>query len=174
MVADKAPITDGRPEEAYGRAFHCLLELGRFYANEMGQVVPDLKFEQMGQLRSTQASYAALKLINSRMYSYWNRGPSGESVHALLAKQYRVMQKSIIKSCAWEGCGHCPTNEGGPKLLACSSCMVPSYCSKDCQKADWPSHKKDCKVWRQNTEHIRCGPPETTSVSKLPAPSLTP
>ena len=31
------------------------------------------------------------------------------------------------------------------KLLACSRCKFAHYCSPDCQKAAWPTHKKVCK-----------------------------
>mmetsp|Transcript_16947 Transcript_16947/g.47309 ORF Transcript_16947/g.47309 Transcript_16947/m.47309 type:complete len:446 (-) Transcript_16947:307-1644(-) len=152
-VQDKAPVTDGRPEEAYGKAFHFILELGRFYANNLGEVVPGLDFDQMATLRSSQEGLAALRLINSRMYSYWNRGPCGMSVHELLAKQYRVVQKACVKRCARKGCDR-RASDGAPELKACSSCMVPSYCSRDCQKQDWPAHKKNCRVWRQNKDHL--------------------
>ncbi|KAI1469074.1 uncharacterized protein F4812DRAFT_457619 [Daldinia caldariorum] len=29
--------------------------------------------------------------------------------------------------------------------LACKDCLLVSYCSKSCQKAHWPIHRKDCK-----------------------------
>lgn len=32
------------------------------------------------------------------------------------------------------------------KLLLCSGCLGPQYCSPECQKADWPNHKKDCQM----------------------------
>ncbi|KAF8137398.1 hypothetical protein EV363DRAFT_1394947 [Boletus edulis] len=32
-----------------------------------------------------------------------------------------------------------------PGKLACSSCKLVSYCSKECQKAHWATHKSDCK-----------------------------
>lgn len=31
------------------------------------------------------------------------------------------------------------------KLKSCSGCMSVRYCSFECQKNDWKSHKKDCK-----------------------------
>ena len=34
---------------------------------------------------------------------------------------------------------------GKPKLLVCSSCKSVSYCSVDCQKADWKTHKGTCR-----------------------------
>ena len=155
-VAETAPICDGRLEESYGRAFHNLVELGRFYANSVGEVVPGLTFEGLPELRARPQGMAALLLINSRMYSYWQSAPAGPGVYELLAKQYRATQKDMFKGCTREECGRKPS-DGGPKLQACSACGVPFYCSKECQRADWASHKKNCKVWRQgNQASNRC------------------
>ena len=32
------------------------------------------------------------------------------------------------------------------KLLKCQRCDAARYCSKACQKADWPAHKLECKI----------------------------
>ena len=40
-------------------------------------------------------------------------------------------------------CEHC-SNKGG-KMLHCSKCGTGGYCSKECQVAHWPEHKKVCK-----------------------------
>jgi len=34
---------------------------------------------------------------------------------------------------------------GKPKLLMCGSCKHTNYCSADCQKADWKTHKGTCR-----------------------------
>lgn len=34
--------------------------------------------------------------------------------------------------------------EQGVKLLLCQGCRSRSYCSPECQKADWPLHKAAC------------------------------
>jgi len=34
---------------------------------------------------------------------------------------------------------------GKPKILVCSVCKGGSYCSADCQKADWKDHKDVCR-----------------------------
>jgi hypothetical protein len=34
----------------------------------------------------------------------------------------------------------------GWKLLKCSRCKLRAYCSRECQAADWPTHKAPCKM----------------------------
>ena len=34
---------------------------------------------------------------------------------------------------------------GKPELLACGGCKVVRYCSAECQKADWKTHKGTCR-----------------------------
>jgi uncharacterized C2H2 Zn-finger protein len=31
-----------------------------------------------------------------------------------------------------------------PTLLRCGRCQAARYCSRECQKQDWPSHKSVC------------------------------
>jgi hypothetical protein len=51
------------------------------------------------------------------------------------------------KSMAGPRCSNCKKGsmDRGQKLLLCGRCKKSQYCSKDCQKADWKSHKPDCK-----------------------------
>ncbi|KAJ3485122.1 hypothetical protein NLI96_g5168 [Meripilus lineatus] len=43
-------------------------------------------------------------------------------------------------------CQYCYKNkETGVTFFRCSACMIDFYCSKECQKKAWPSHKEDCK-----------------------------
>ena len=68
-----------------------------------------------------------------------------------LDKRYKEV-KSIVKM------GHC-NNEGCPlpdkkaersKLMNCEQCRVAQYCSIECQKAAWPSHKEFCVTIRDS------------------------
>lgn len=37
-------------------------------------------------------------------------------------------------------------------LKFCTGCNVIKYCDKDCQKADWKSHKKTCKKTKERID----------------------
>ncbi|KAI0696336.1 hypothetical protein BC835DRAFT_1414308 [Cytidiella melzeri] len=47
------------------------------------------------------------------------------------------------------GCVVC----GGDTASRCSQCQSVSYCGKECQRADWPSHKGMCRSLKDGTWH---------------------
>lgn len=51
----------------------------------------------------------------------------------------------ITTLCNYKGCDTKGANQEGAPNKLCGRCRVVSYCSKKCQTADWPAHKKDCK-----------------------------
>ena len=42
--------------------------------------------------------------------------------------------------------GLCPSCHKIGEHSACSACMMVSYCSRECQKKDWKTHKSLCKI----------------------------
>jgi hypothetical protein len=40
----------------------------------------------------------------------------------------------------------------GKTLKMCAKCRLVSYCGKECQTADWPTHKKGCKTPEKRAE----------------------
>ncbi|KAI0076493.1 hypothetical protein K474DRAFT_1662849 [Panus rudis PR-1116 ss-1] len=40
----------------------------------------------------------------------------------------------------------------GVTFFRCNACKIDIYCSKECQKASWPSHKEKCRLNRQELE----------------------
>ena len=50
-----------------------------------------------------------------------------------------------VKSMTRTGvCFNCSCTPERSKLLTCGRCGDANYCSRACQKADWPKHKESC------------------------------
>ncbi|KAJ7147724.1 hypothetical protein C8R43DRAFT_1010492 [Mycena crocata] len=47
------------------------------------------------------------------------------------------------KICQWS---HCPNEDAERKMKACAKCSSVRYCSKACQRFDWPQHKLHCEI----------------------------
>lgn len=76
----------------------------------------------------------------------------------------RLIDKSV--------CSHCGKQSAeGLKLSVCSRCKSASYCSRECQLADFPSHKKPCKVAAECLEFAKQELPQK-SEQKLVARTL--
>ncbi|KAH7929998.1 hypothetical protein BV22DRAFT_1079996 [Leucogyrophana mollusca] len=52
-------------------------------------------------------------------------------------------------------CNHCYRRGTEVKLSACSRCKAAKYCSKECQKADWASHKEQCNKTVEHAEALK-------------------
>ena len=54
---------------------------------------------------------------------------------------------SLLKDCEDSDIGYalCQKRGSQTELRRCAGCKSFSYCSKDCQRSDWPSHKRLCK-----------------------------
>ncbi|CAE6381532.1 unnamed protein product [Rhizoctonia solani] len=52
--------------------------------------------------------------------------------------------------------GNCQTcgGRGKPNLEMCSRCKRARYCSRICQRADWPTHKKSCEPPESSNERV--------------------
>jgi hypothetical protein len=78
-------------------------------------------------------------------------GPINEKAKSGLARLQSLARLSNdngstfvdIETCQY--CGKCETQMDNTKLMKCQRCKMTCYCSKECQVADWKSHKKACK-----------------------------
>ena len=58
-----------------------------------------------------------------------------------LKKLYSAARKKLRK----EGyCECCRTTFPRPQLYVCTGCMIAEYCSKECQRAQWSTHRQLC------------------------------
>jgi len=68
----------------------------------------------------------------------------------LNAAESAASAPELRRSCELASCG---AKEAHVKHFSrCSACKAVVYCSKDCQLADWPGHKKACKAARKAAE----------------------
>ena len=47
-------------------------------------------------------------------------------------------------------CFHCHEVKERALLMVCSRCRFAQYCSRECQIAKWPSHKRNCNTYVVN------------------------
>ncbi len=72
---------------------------------------------------------------------------SGDVVVVDESEKEQAREKRNNVSCV--ACGKHAHEVGTKKLLKCDACTIaPRYCSIECQKAMWPTHKADCKAHR--------------------------
>ena len=62
-----------------------------------------------------------------------------------------IAQKTA--TCWADGC-RCKKGQDTKKLSRCASCGVAFYCSSQHQRADWPRHKRCCKVLKKATDPV--------------------
>lgn len=54
----------------------------------------------------------------------------------------KIQTGSVASSNFIIGCHQCFATD--KKLSRCAQCHIAKYCSKKCQQAAWPEHKKEC------------------------------
>jgi MYND finger len=62
-----------------------------------------------------------------------------------------VQEADVCYACGATGSAHAPKAE---KLLACQGCNHLRYCSRNCQRRDWKSHKELCSAIKQEREEL--------------------
>jgi hypothetical protein len=74
--------------------------------------------------------------------------------------QTQAMSKKETSACANSGCANIGTKK-------CGSCQSISYCSRECQKADWKAHKDLCKRFSEAVKQA------TSAIKDATAAALT-
>lgn len=112
--------------------------------------------------------YFDLKLNLDLMYSYLHNGKLYDASEFIAAKE-RISDMNSLGSSGTSGqeeagtsfkyfkpqfgnrtvsqlkCSGCGVSGRGQKLMACKGCEKAWYCGRECQLADWKSHKIECK-----------------------------
>ena len=104
----------------------------------------------MRKVTSDDGSAMDMDMRMKRILEWWDAGkPQGAPLKALMKEVNdpsapAVSQSRLKKE---ESCACCKAKNGGGKTLqVCAGCKIPMYCSKECQKSDWISHKPLCKA----------------------------
>jgi len=73
-----------------------------------------------------------------------------ESIAERAAARAAASAPELLRSCALASCGAKEAHVS--HFSRCAACKTVVYCSKTCQTADWPDHKKACKAARKAAE----------------------
>jgi hypothetical protein len=118
----------------------------------------DPEYPHLAQIM--EALQTCLKLIKKKLKP---GTPAGDILDAVIAgkdgpingkaKSYLVKLQSMARLANEDDdrakyCSHCGTRETqvDDPLMKCKRCRMIYYCNKECQVADWKSHKKMCKA----------------------------
>lgn len=98
-----------------------------------------------------RAAFVVRVLERSRLrVSFMRR--DGSQISSTIKSQFAAM----VSQCQGEeervrrfrligrACYYCETAGCTTRLKLCAGCSVARYCSKGCQKKDWPDHRQDC------------------------------
>ncbi|XP_076842812.1 putative protein MSS51 homolog, mitochondrial isoform X1 [Brachyhypopomus gauderio] len=93
-------------------------------------------------------SRVILDKLNMKDYSDYRAALEGKTQVGFLShKQMFLKLEETFKFCAF--CSKLPINLPEPhELKRCIKCLNVYYCSKDCQRKDWPVHKRFCQKLR--------------------------
>ncbi|XP_049419614.1 putative protein MSS51 homolog, mitochondrial [Epinephelus fuscoguttatus] len=94
-------------------------------------------------------SQVILDKLNMKDYGEYRAAVEGKVKGASFRNYKEMFQKmeETFEFCA--SCNKLPAHlTEGQTLKRCAKCLNVYYCTKDCQKKDWPQHKKVCKKLR--------------------------
>ncbi|XP_029312274.1 putative protein MSS51 homolog, mitochondrial isoform X2 [Cottoperca gobio] len=94
-------------------------------------------------------SKVILDKLNMKDYGEYRAAVEGK-VKGIPFRNYKEMFKKMEETFEFcTGCNKLPVHlTEGQTLKRCAKCLNVYYCTKECQRNDWPQHKKVCKKLR--------------------------
>ncbi|XP_037610502.1 putative protein MSS51 homolog, mitochondrial [Sebastes umbrosus] len=94
-------------------------------------------------------SKVILNKLNMNDYGEYRATVEGKA-KGIAFRNYKEMFKKMEETFQFcTSCNKLPEHLAeGQTLKRCVKCLNVYYCTKDCQKKDWPQHKKVCKILR--------------------------
>ncbi|XP_026172113.1 putative protein MSS51 homolog, mitochondrial [Mastacembelus armatus] len=94
-------------------------------------------------------SKVILNKLNMKDYGDYRAAIEGKAKGISFRNYKEMFQKMEETFMFCAGCSKLPQHlTQGQILKRCVKCMNVYYCTKDCQRKDWPQHKKVCKTLR--------------------------
>jgi hypothetical protein len=89
---------------------------------------------------------SSMQSTGFKLQSFGNDWPLA-SLDCVQSKDYQKFARKVMRVVNEDqGCTNCSKHRSaGVKLLKCSGCRTTLYCSVECQRAHWKTHKPDCK-----------------------------
>jgi len=76
-----------------------------------------------------------------------------EGIAKMVAAQTAASSPELLRRCALATCGAKEAHVS--HFSRCAACKTVVYCSKECQLADWPAHRKACKAARKAADEAK-------------------
>ncbi|KAJ7603878.1 hypothetical protein DFH06DRAFT_1255942 [Mycena polygramma] len=135
----------------------CLIDLASVLTLEPGNADANREFDAVEAICQQER-----RLFNSEQIAAADFppmfGPSGMTDEAVgAATTSAVPPPRRTGGTHIEICFLCRAKKLRKKIKTCTKCMAVKYCSVDCQRADWPEHKKSCKPASDNHITVRLG-----------------
>lgn len=109
-------------------------------------------------LRAKEEVVGAMAITADRMRDKASRrewataaGTSAAAIGGAAGMSAQLQQElSALAAVARTVCLGCGGTQGaeGAALLVCAGCKIARFCSKECQRAMWSTHKTSCAKWR--------------------------
>ena len=107
------------------------------------QMEPQSRIQPDGFCHALSELWHSPQLANRRQRWAESSSYFRQMAHGLIQRADADIARVGLATCANAGCG---AVESCPRAFKqCSKCSTAKYCSRECQLAAWPSHKRECK-----------------------------